>query len=38
MVTIAFDEEAQRWSARNDDIPIILEDCSAAVCHLLDKH
>jgi hypothetical protein len=27
-VTIAFDDEAQKWYARNDDIPIILEDYS----------
>ena len=25
---IAFDDEAQKWYARNDDIPIILEDYS----------
>ncbi|MDR0444355.1 MAG: DUF1902 domain-containing protein [Treponema sp.] len=27
-VTIAFDDEAQKWYAQNDDIPIILEDYS----------
>ena len=27
-VTIAFDNETQRWYAQNDDIPIILEDDS----------
>ena len=27
-ITIAFDDEAQRWYAQNDDIPIILEDDS----------
>ena len=27
-ITIAFDEEAQKWYAQNDDIPIILEDDS----------
>ena len=27
-VTIAFDEEAQKWYAMNDDIPILLEDAS----------
>ena len=27
-VTIAFDEEAQKWYALNDDIPILLEDAS----------
>jgi len=27
-VTIAFDDDAQRWYAQNDDIPIILEDDS----------
>ena len=25
---IAFDDEAQKWYARNDEIPIILEDYS----------
>ena len=27
-VTIAFDDDAQKWYAQNDDIPIILEDDS----------
>ena len=27
-VTISFDDEAQKWFARNDDIPILLEDYS----------
>jgi len=27
-ITIAFDDEAQKWYAQNDDIPIILEDYS----------
>ena len=27
-ITIAFDDEAQRWYAQNDDIPIMLEDDS----------
>jgi len=27
-VTIAFDDDARRWYARNDDIPLILEDGS----------
>jgi hypothetical protein len=27
-ITIAFDDEAQRWYALNDDIPIVLEDDS----------
>ena len=27
-ILIAFDEEAQKWYAQNDDIPIILEDDS----------
>ena len=27
-VTIAFDDETQRWYAQNNDIPIILEDDS----------
>jgi hypothetical protein len=27
-VIIAFDDEAQKWYALNDDIPIILEDYS----------
>jgi len=27
-VTITFDDEAQKWYAQNDDIPIILEDYS----------
>ena len=30
-ITIAFDDEAQRWYAQNDDIPIILEDDSLDV-------
>jgi hypothetical protein len=30
-VTIAFDGEAQKWYAQNDDIPIILEDYSLDV-------
>jgi hypothetical protein len=34
-VTIAFDDEAQRWYAQNDDIPIILEDDSLDV--LMDR-
>ena len=25
---MAFDEEAQKWYAQNDDIPILLEDYS----------
>ena len=28
IITIAFDDEAQRWYAQNDDIPILLEDDS----------
>jgi len=28
VVTIAFDDEAQKWYAQNDDIPILLEDWS----------
>ena len=28
IVTIAFDDEAQKWYAQNDDIPILLEDWS----------
>jgi len=28
IITIAFDDEAQKWYAQNDDIPIILEDYS----------
>ena len=28
IVTIEFDEEAQKWYAQNDDIPILLEDAS----------
>ena len=28
IITIAFDDEAQRWYAQNDEIPIILEDDS----------
>jgi hypothetical protein len=28
VVTIAFDDEAEKWYAQNDDIPIILEDWS----------
>ena len=27
-ITIAFDDEAQKWYAQNDDIPILLEDDS----------
>jgi len=27
-IIIAFDDEAQKWYAQNDDIPIILEDYS----------
>jgi hypothetical protein len=27
-ITIAFDDEAQKWYAQNDDIPLILEDSS----------
>jgi len=27
-VNIAFDDEAQKWYAGNDDIPILLEDFS----------
>jgi hypothetical protein len=27
-ISIAFDDEAQKWYAQNDDIPIILEDDS----------
>jgi hypothetical protein len=27
-IVIAFDDEAQKWYAQNDDIPIILEDYS----------
>ena len=27
-ITIAFDDEAQKWYAQNNDIPIILEDYS----------
>jgi len=27
-VNIAFNDEAQKWYARNDDIPILLEDFS----------
>ena len=30
-VTIAFDDETQRWYAQNDVIPIILEDGSLDV-------
>ena len=30
-VIVTFDDEAQKWYARNDDIPVILED------HSLDK-
>ena len=30
-ITIAFDDEAQKWYAQNDDIPIILEDDSLDV-------
>jgi hypothetical protein len=28
VVTIAFDDEAQKWYAQNDDVPILLEDWS----------
>ena len=28
IITIAFDDEAQKWYAQNDEIPIILEDYS----------
>ena len=28
IITIAFDDEARRWYAQNDDIPIMLEDDS----------
>jgi hypothetical protein len=28
VVIIAFDDEAQKWYAQNDDIPIMLEDYS----------
>jgi len=28
VVTIAFDDKAQKWYAQNDDIPILLEDWS----------
>ena len=28
MITIAFDDAAQKWYAQNDYIPIILEDYS----------
>ena len=27
-IILAFDDNAQKWYAQNDDIPIILEDCS----------
>ena len=27
-VVLSFDDEAQKWYAQNDDIPIILEDFS----------
>ena len=27
-ITIAFDDEAQKWYAQNDEIPIMLEDYS----------
>jgi hypothetical protein len=27
-ITIAFDDEAQKWYAQNDAIPIMLEDAS----------
>jgi len=30
-ILIAFDDEAQKWYAQNDDIPIILEDNSLDV-------
>jgi hypothetical protein len=28
IIAIAFDDEAQKWYAQNDEIPIILEDAS----------
>jgi hypothetical protein len=28
IVTMAFDDEAQKWYAQNDSIPIMLEDSS----------
>ena len=28
IILIAFDDEAQKWFAQNDDIPILLEDYS----------
>jgi hypothetical protein len=28
MVVLAFDDEAQKWYAQNDEIPVILEDFS----------
>jgi len=27
-ITLSFDDEAQKWLAQNDEIPIILEDFS----------
>ena len=30
-ITIGFDDEAQKWYALNDDIPILLEDTSLDV-------
>ena len=30
-IVIAFDDEAQKWYAQNDDVPIILEDSSLDV-------
>ena len=27
-IAVVFDEEAQKWYAQNDDIPIVLEDVS----------
>ena len=28
IITIAYDDDAQKWYAQNDDIPLILEDDS----------
>jgi len=28
LIILSFDDEAQKWYAQNDDIPIILEDFS----------
>jgi len=28
MIELSFDEEAQKWYAQNDEIPVILEDFS----------